>query len=230
MELQLSLALFPTDRKGLDLNSSAHEPKEVGLGKLNPPAPQLGLHPLFSSFFAGKKRNFDDAFDEATERLPRTLPLLLWDRQPNEEDDPKDLQNSATSAYSRIDDEGLVGWPPIKCRRKKLYRQISNGGIRKRRTVDNGCAQCQSGPSNSNYVKVKMDGLVIARKIDKTKYQSFQTLKRTLLGMFGICQEDTDEYKLTYQDSEGDWLLAEDTPSMNVMGSVKRLRLMRNGG
>ncbi|KAJ4826127.1 hypothetical protein Tsubulata_038638 [Turnera subulata] len=248
MELQLGLALFPsnsgntncssvttTSRKGLDLNSYyVHEPKELGSGQTNPPVTRLDLHddPLLSCVVvdkenSSKKRSFDDAFDESTQSSPQTLPLLLWDQQPNEEDDPKDEDNSSTtSAYCRVDgDQGLVGWPPIKCRKnKKLYRQNSNN-----RTVDNGCAQCQSRPPNSNYVKVKMEGLVIARKIDITKYHCFQALKQTLLGMFGLSQEDIDDYRLTYQDREGDWLLAEDMPSRNVMASVQRLRLMRSG-
>lgn len=38
------------------------------------------------------------------------------------------------------------------------------------------------------YVKVKMEGVAIARKIDLTLYDSFETLTNTLIGMFGLCK------------------------------------------
>jgi auxin-responsive protein IAA len=38
------------------------------------------------------------------------------------------------------------------------------------------------------YIKVKMEGVGIARKIDVSLHHSFPTLKQTLLDMFGICK------------------------------------------
>ena len=81
------------------------------------------------------------------------------------------------------EDDVIVGWPPIKFRRKRLcYRNRHN------RRVDNGCADCHGRPSNSMYVKVKMEGVGIARKIDLSRFGSFEMLKATLLDMFEICK------------------------------------------
>ena len=90
---------------------------------------------------------------------------------------------------SRSDGEndGIVGWPPIKFKRKKLSRQ-SSGVLEINRAVGNGCEHCQARTSKYMYIKVKMEGVGIARKIDVSLYYSFPALKQTLLGMFGICK------------------------------------------
>ena len=90
--------------------------------------------------------------------------------------------------FDRNDEEGLVGWPPVKTWRKKLCRQIPNGG------ADNNCMVaaaengCGGRASNSTYVKVKMEGVAIARKVDLSVHHSFETLTSTLMRMFGICK------------------------------------------
>ncbi|CAK7345426.1 unnamed protein product [Dovyalis caffra] len=232
MELQLGLGL-PREKtmKGLDLNSYVSEPKGLlGSGQL-----RLGPYSWFSTNGSGKKRGFIDAFEESSrnEDMPRTLPLLVWNNQPNEEDDPpRDLDNHSNNSFaSNISDgesDGIVGWPPIKFKRKKLSRQNSRV-VEVNRAVDNGRGDCQARPSNYMYVKVQMEGVGIARKIDVSLYDSFPTLKQTLIDMFGICQENSSNYRLTYLDTEGDWLLAEDVPWRNFLGSVQRLKLMRRG-
>lgn len=74
MELQLGLALPST--KGFDLN--------MGFG-------------LANDICSNYKRSFEEAFENG-KKMPRTLPLLHWNNQPNEEDDPdpKDLENSSS--------------------------------------------------------------------------------------------------------------------------------------
>jgi len=100
MELQLGLAL-PSEKtmKGLDLNSYVSEPKELlGSGQLH-----LGSYSWFSTNDNDKKRSFIDASEESSrnEDVPRTLPLLVWNNQPNEEDDPpKDLDNHCNYSFS----------------------------------------------------------------------------------------------------------------------------------
>ncbi|KAB5551912.1 hypothetical protein DKX38_009223 [Salix brachista] len=229
MELQLGLGLpcEKTAMKGLDLNSYVSEPKGLlGSGQL-----QLGSYSWFSTNDNDKKRSFIGAFEESSrnEDVPRTLPLLVWNNQPNEEDDPlKDLDNhtnnSLSSNKSDVESDGMVGWPPIKFKRKKLGRQNS----RVLEVNRDGCEDCQARSSNSMYIKVKMDGAGIARKIDVSLYRSFPTLKHTLLDMFGICQENSSNYRLAYQDREGDWLLTEGVPWRNFLGSVQRLKLTRS--
>jgi auxin-responsive protein IAA len=100
MELQLGLGL-PSEKtmKGLDLNSYVSEPKELlGSGQLH-----LGSYSWFSTNDNDKKRSFIDASEESSrnEDVPRTLPLLVWNNQPNEEDDPpKDLDNHCNYSFS----------------------------------------------------------------------------------------------------------------------------------
>lgn len=42
--------------------------------------------------------------------------------------------------------------------------------------------------SNSMYVKVNMEGMAIARKVDLSLHDSFETLTPTLISMFCICK------------------------------------------
>ncbi|KAK8348147.1 hypothetical protein V6Z11_A06G064000 [Gossypium hirsutum] len=122
-------------------------------------------------------------------------------------------------------EKGLVGWPPVKTwRRKKLRCQVHNHMT----AAENGC--CGGRASNSTYVKVKMEGVVIARKIDISIHQSFETLTTTLMTMFDIFDENRRSFKLTYQDKEGDWLIAEDVPWRTFVRSLKCLKLIRSRG
>ncbi|PWA84518.1 PB1 domain, AUX/IAA protein [Artemisia annua] len=116
------------------------------------------------------------------------------------------------SLYTHINDGGVIGWPPVKlCRRKSLCRtKFSN------EDGDNG--------SKSMYVKVHMEGIGIARKVDISLHNSYQTCVHTLASMFGKCYEDVI---LTYQDKEGDWLLAGDVPWGSFVKTVQRLKLLR---
>ncbi|CAA3001069.1 auxin-responsive IAA29-like [Olea europaea subsp. europaea] len=143
-----------------------------------------------------KKRCFDETFEEIKNvQVPRTLPLL----------DHIDLCE---------EEDGVVGWPPINSWRKKIchhYHHNSRRGCTTPTnyvTVKNGCGG--GSRSNSMYVKVKMEGVGIARKVDLSRHHSYQTLIDTLMAMFA--NEKVQGYKLAYQDKEGDWLLAGDMP------------------
>lgn len=87
----------------------------------------------------------------------------------------------------RNDGEGLVGWPPVKTWRKKVRHQIPNSGAENNRlpAVENGIG---GRASRSTYVKVKMEGAAIARKIDLSVHHSFEGLTNTLMRMFGVCK------------------------------------------
>ncbi|XWS70725.1 hypothetical protein CRYUN_Cryun03dG0072100 [Craigia yunnanensis] len=245
MELQLGLALPSTPiitMTMFDLNSYGYKPREA-LGSNSLSRPLLKLDPCdcdinssscgssSSSSGGSKKRGFDEVllFDE-NRIVPKTLPLLRWTNQPNDEDDPKDLEDNSSSAIFKNDGEGLVGWPPVKTWRKKLCRQIPNGGADNNRMVaaaENGCG---GRASNSTYVKAKTEGVAIARKIDLSVHHSFETLTSTLMRMFGITDENWRSFKLTYQDREGDWLFAEDVPWRTFIRSLKCLKLIRSKG
>ncbi|KAK8523547.1 hypothetical protein V6N13_113493 [Hibiscus sabdariffa] len=159
-------------------------------------------------------------FDEETRVVPKTLRLLLWKTdQPDDEDDPNDLDNSSSSsAILKNDREGLVGWPPVKAWRKKPRRHVHNGRANNNRMA----------AANSTYVKVKMEGNAIARKIDLSVHGSFESLSSTLMRMFDIPEEHWQKsFKLAYQDKEGDWLLAENVPWRTFTRSLKCIKLIR---
>lgn len=188
----------------------------------------------FHSVNGKKKRGFDESFEvesSVSSLNPQTLPLLLWDKEPNEQDkDPKRLCKSSSFTINKNDGEGIVGWPPIKSYRKKLCQQNDaqhhHLPCRGRNfpAVENGGA---CGGLRSMFVKVQMEGFLITRKIDLKLYQSYQSLTYSLLTMFGKGQDIIDSYKLTYQDREGDWLLAGDVPWRTFIRSVQRLKLIR---
>ncbi|KAK8351176.1 hypothetical protein V6Z12_A05G015800 [Gossypium hirsutum] len=253
MELQLGLALPPPPLipiETFDLNSYGnYETREaLGTNALSWPLLKLGpadndinnIHHHNSSSSSSssgggagcKKRSFDEApfFDEKR-NVPKTLHLLLWTNQPNDEDDDPSnvLHENSSSAIFKNDGEGLVGWPPVKTWRKKVHHQIPNGGAENNclPAVENGIG---GRASKSTYVKVKMEGVPIARKIDLSVHHSFEGLTNTLMRMFGISDGNRKSFKLTYQDREGDWLLAEDVPWRTFIRSLKCLKLIRSRG
>ncbi|TYI14081.1 hypothetical protein ES332_A08G100900v1 [Gossypium tomentosum] len=55
--------------------------------------------------------------------------------------------------------------------------------------------------------------ITITRKIDIKLYHSYQSLTISLITMFSKDKKcDEDDYILTYQDKEGEWLIAGDIP------------------
>ncbi|XP_039018993.1 auxin-responsive protein IAA9-like [Hibiscus syriacus] len=159
--------------------------------------------------------------------VPKTLHLLVWDtNQPNEDDDPKELDDNSSSAILN-DDEGLVGWPPVKAWRNKLRRRVHNGRANTNRVAAKN--NCGVRALNSTYVKVKLEGNAITRKIDLSVHRSFESLTATLMRMFYISDEHwRKNFKLAYQDREGDWLLAEDVPWRTFIRSLKCIKLIRS--
>lgn len=78
-----------------------------------------------------------------------------------------------------------MGWPPIKSWRKKAFHQHQDDHIANNRALGAGN---ENGGSNSMYVKVKMEGVAIKRKIDLRLYHSYQTLTDSLISMFAKCK------------------------------------------
>ncbi|KAI3801823.1 hypothetical protein L1987_29940 [Smallanthus sonchifolius] len=188
----------------------------------------LNCHESTIPVHRSNKRKHDDDDDD---HVPQTLPLLVWNNfccnknQLNEEHDQdhdndgdNDGEVESNSIFVRRRNiGGVIGWPPVKlCRRKVCHRKIgSNGG---------GSDDGDGGGSKSMYVKVHMEGIGIARKVDLNMHQSYQTLVHTLANMFGKCYGDV---KLTYQDKEGDWLLAGDVPWGSFINTIQRLKLLK---
>ncbi|XP_028753909.1 auxin-responsive protein IAA5-like [Neltuma alba] len=193
---------------------------------------QLGLslstpfdsdHDLFTSFSVShKKRSFSDLLhhdclrdrDGDGDVLLPTLPLLPLTPSHEADLDDEDLRNSCSIVTKHDGDDGgessaAVGWPPLMSQRKKV------------RVEEDGMAEIRQ------YVKVKMEGEGIGRKVDLSLHHSFQKLKETLMAMFGKCHQNSECYELAYQDKEGDWLLAEDLPWKDFLQCAQRLTLLK---
>ncbi|CAK8568614.1 unnamed protein product [Lathyrus sativus] len=57
----------------------------------------------------------------------KPLSLLVWNGQPNEEDDYSKKMNRNVHTSNNEGENHLVGWPPIKSwRKKELHQQHSN--------------------------------------------------------------------------------------------------------
>lgn len=235
MDLQLGLAVVSRNSvtKGFDLNFSE-------VDEFNNNVKKRG--------FYEEEDNMKDVVFNDHPRMPvQTLPLLLWNYQKEERDDTvyEDNLDSSSSTVITDDDNhkiergtnGLVGWPPINPLRKRIcHRNIgicggggSGGGDGYCVNVENGgiAAAAASARKSSMYVKVKMEGVGIARKVDLTLHHSPQSLLQTLLTMFGKCQESIHSYVLSFQDQEGDWQLADQVPWRVLIESVQRLKLHR---
>ncbi|GAV85705.1 AUX_IAA domain-containing protein [Cephalotus follicularis] len=222
MELQLGLALpIHNSTKGFDLNNVWLEPKEM-----------VGVEPwnYKKNYVKKNKRDFEEAFGNS-KHVSQTLPLLLWSGQPNDDDDHKgqNTRTSYTINKNNKEENQAVGWPPVRSWRKKSLHPHQSGcgtdkhGMRMAKTEN-------VGGSNTMYVKVKMEGMAIARKIDLRLYHSYQTLSNSLITMFTKYKKgdkDGARYTLTYQDKDGDWLLAGDVPWQAFVECVQRLKIVK---
>ncbi|CAJ1899298.1 unnamed protein product [Sphenostylis stenocarpa] len=154
----------------------------------------------------------------------------------------------------------VVGWPPLGAYRMNNYNshakspatEVFNSTVDKRASSSSGVRKSADGGSDSNntvskengnhrnslFVKVKMDGIPIGRKVDLNAHGSYETLAQTLEEMFeesttvltnkGSNGEDdssivgadghskwldgSSDFVLTYEDKEGDWMLVGDVP------------------
>ncbi|KAF8034514.1 hypothetical protein BT93_C0742 [Corymbia citriodora subsp. variegata] len=87
-----------------------------------------------------------------------------------------------------------------------------------------------SGNKESTYLKVTMEGVGIGRKVDLSLHRSLHSLMYTLINMFGLCYEESENLKLAYQDRNGEWLLVENVTWRSFVRSAQRLKLLRTSG
>ncbi|OEL28383.1 Auxin-responsive protein IAA20 [Dichanthelium oligosanthes] len=197
---------------------------ELGLGLALPsPHPIAGGGGKFVGLLDGApagacgKRVFDEAFGAEN----TTLPLFVRDGDGGDDGDDArdgvDVDRETSTKKKR-----LVGWPPVKCANRRSC--VGGGG---------------------GYVKVKMEGVAIGRKVDVSLHGSYDELLRTLARMFPSTNKgagaDAEEgeaevtqherrrghpYVVTYEDGEGDWLLVGDVPWEAFAKSVKRLKIL----
>ncbi|XP_009607066.1 auxin-responsive protein IAA28 isoform X2 [Nicotiana tabacum] len=224
MELELGLAIpsyFPI--KSSDLNGNVDSFDDNFSEMKN------------DSNYINHKSNFSAAnsdYDDSDKFERKTLPLLIWNGQPNdEEEDDHPKRRTFEACNPEIKEENqLVGWPPIKSWRKKQINGINHQGIgwNTNERINNDVI----GRRNSMYVKVKMEGVAIGRKINLRLYNSYQVLTNSLIQMFAKyqnCNDNGTRFTLLYQDREGDWMLAGDVPWQTFMETVQRIQILRNG-
>ncbi|KAK6927560.1 AUX/IAA domain [Dillenia turbinata] len=241
MELQLGLALGPpihNPNKCLDLKICGFEPNE----QVSSTPWTMSCVGAKNEFHVKNKRSSIEAFgsvveEEEGQKPKTTLPLVSWSDQPHEEEEDNCGRGKICKRLIiERNQGGIVGWPPINSLRQKLLyqnrhpHQNQHGRIENNRTGENR----PHSRSNSMYVKVKMEGVAIGRKIDLKRYHSYQTLKESLISMFSKnLRSELDvsaNYTLTYQDREGDWLIAGDVPWRTFINSVRRLEILNNNG
>eukprot|EP00256_Glycine_max_P009966 XP_003520614.2 LOW QUALITY PROTEIN: auxin-responsive protein IAA11 [Glycine max] len=188
---------------------------------------------------------------------------------------PSSISHSCSAALATAASQ-VVGWPPLGAYRMNIYNsqakspatEVFNSTVdNKRASNSTGVRKTADGGSDSSniifkekgnlrsslFVKVKMDGIPIGRKVDLGAHGSYETLAQTLEDMFdesatvlthkGSNGEDhgtevgadghskllhgSSDLVLTYEDKEGDWMLVGDVPWWMFLNSVRRLRIMR---
>ncbi|KAL8092622.1 auxin-induced protein 22E-like [Apium graveolens] len=112
----------------------------------------------------------------------------------------------------------VVGWPPVRSYRKNILQQHK-----------------KEADGTGMYIKVSMDGAPFLRKIDLKLYNSYPQLLEALQNMFkctiGVYSEREGyngcEHAPTYEDKDGDWMLAGDVAWQMFVTSCKRMRIMK---
>ncbi|KAF5759798.1 putative transcription factor interactor and regulator AUX-IAA family [Helianthus annuus] len=163
------------------------------------------------------------------------FPLVSWNHK---EDDDEQSNGFYTGDYQQDhldeDEEGLTGWPPLHSWRRRLMEENHYERVDQfnRRVDEEG--EHMNVMNNNNYnelfVKVKMEGVGIARKIDLNAFHSFEMLTTALIHMFNksVEIEEGVSYKLMYQHRDGHWHLGGDLPWEMFVRSVKRIQMVRN--
>ncbi|KAJ0981639.1 hypothetical protein J5N97_009894 [Dioscorea zingiberensis] len=150
---------------------------------------------------------------------------------PEADEESQSYKRSSTSSEDVISAESgrretepvakaqVVGWPPVRSYRKNSFKTM------------------KEGDSGGLYVKVSMDGAPYLRKIDLKVYKGYKELREALEDKFkcfslgevssGMEEFNGFEYAITYEDKDGDWMLAGDVPWEMFICSCKRLRIMK---
>ncbi|MCO5547154.1 hypothetical protein L7F22_000596 [Adiantum nelumboides] len=160
-----------------------------------------------------------------------------------------DISTQSEPEHDSNQNKAPVGWPPVRSFRRNTLQaaQLSNrtsaedaskslGGPSTSSSVD--ISEQMNGGSNKNafFVKAKLDGVRICRKVDLKAYDSYDGLKGALQSMFqGFVSDNAKldlltgkNYVVTHEDKDGDCLLVGDVPwHMFLESSVKSLRIMK---
>ncbi|KAL6898088.1 hypothetical protein ACP4OV_006684 [Aristida adscensionis] len=191
---------------------------ELGLAPPNarPPAGERA-----GVFVVHGKRAYGEAFGASGGGGGKaTLPLFVHDAEGGDDEGDSGGGGDCEMGNKR---KRLVGWPPVK----SAHWRGGGGG----------------GGGGGGYVKVKMEGVPIGRKVDVSLLGSYAELLRTLDRMFPSAGAGADAEEaaaaaqpgqrrrrhpcmVTYEDGDGDWLLIGDVPWQTFVKSVKRLKIL----
>ncbi|KAI5068430.1 hypothetical protein GOP47_0016775 [Adiantum capillus-veneris] len=157
---------------------------------------------------------------------------------------------------NRMSKAPVVGWPPVRSFRKSTMHSAAGPVANKasnassdvpehedsncHNTPDAGGGEQINKSSNKDtfFVKAKLDGVRICRKVDLTSYRNYESLLSALQDMFQgfVCDDNAKldllqgkNYVLTHEDKDGDWMLVGDVPWHMFVTTVKSLRIMRAG-
>lgn len=234
MELELGLTLGTHHpMQGFDLNKDWFEPKvmEGSDGSSHG-------YPLGGRGCGYKRQKIDkEGFDSRRSR--KVLSLVSWNEEPNKKDDDdlgENISCQLVSCTKNLEDQSnhTKGWPPIQSWRKKFlpsyHIQHDQQTMDRYHFLGNNI---RSNRLNSMYIKVKMEGVAIGRKINLRCYDSYEELLSTLITMFAKYTNDDDHnnmsnYTLKFQDRDGEWLQARDSSWQTLVESVRRVEIKRN--
>ncbi|XP_022131637.1 auxin-responsive protein IAA29-like [Momordica charantia] len=202
---------------------------------------QLGLAlPLHTQTLKPKPKPKPANSPRSTNPLSHTLPLplLSWNHNPNDEDEHNNPTPTHFSTLHQEDEDEdknrVVGWPPVESWRTKAFHCRPH--LPPPPPPPLNCRRPVAG-HRSLFVKVKMEGVAITRKLDLGLYHSHNSLKNAIISMFapyqGIDHNNGWDFTVIYEDKDGDWLLAEDLPWNSFVESVQRLKILvrkRNEG
>ncbi|KAM3412668.1 hypothetical protein ACQJBY_004038 [Aegilops geniculata] len=204
-----------------------HEPEAATVDA----ALTLGPAPATAPSRGGAKRGFSDSLDRSAAGA-------------GGEEDKKKGEAAAAAAGAGAPPAAkaqVVGWPPVRSYRKNtLAANATKTKAENEGRSEAGCC----------YVKVSMDGAPYLRKVDLKTYSSYDNLSLELEKMFSCfitgksssCKTSTrdrltdgsradalqdQEYVLTYEDKDADWMLVGDLPWDLFTTTCRKLRIMR---
>ncbi|KAL5203009.1 hypothetical protein ABZP36_013961 [Zizania latifolia] len=182
----------------------------------------------------GAKRGFADSLERSESRHAAAADVG------GVREEERGMREAASGA-PRAAKVQVVGWPPVRSYRKNTLAASAT----KTKGEDGGKSEV-----GCCYVKVSMDGAPYLRKVDLKTYSSYEDLSRGLEKMFSCfitgknsscktsrsdrltdgSRADTlkdQEYVLTYEDKDADWMLVGDLPWDLFTTICWKLRIMR---
>ncbi|XP_042380374.1 auxin-responsive protein IAA27-like isoform X2 [Zingiber officinale] len=163
------------------------------------------------------------------------------------------LEQSAPHKHNQVDASSLIpviGWPPVHAHRKNtLDRTLSSLKVvhetkENRNNVKRSKIKMDrvNDRVRSMFVKVKMEGYGIGRKVDLKAHDGYRSLSHALRKLFHnflpvnyLEKSDeqseeafNDDFILLYQDIEGDQMLVGDIPWESFITSVEKLFIVQN--